>query len=90
MRLARRYLVTGRVHGVGFRFFAQAAAVREGLCGWVRNLPGGHVEALAEGEGDALERFEVQLRQGPAAARVDRVIVKDEAPAGPGSHFEIR
>ena len=58
LRIARRYLVSGRVQGVGFRFFADAVAQREGLHGWVRNLPDGRVEALAEGEADALDRFE--------------------------------
>jgi acylphosphatase len=90
MPLARRYLVNGRVQGVGFRYFVQAAAAREGLRGWVRNLPGGAVEALAEGDADALERFETQLRQGPSTARVDRVTVKNETPATTGTHFEIR
>jgi acylphosphatase len=75
---------------VGFRFFAQAAAAREALRGWVRNLPGGYVEALAEGEVDALQRFEAQLRQGPTSARVDRVVVKDETPTDAFTHFEIR
>ena len=71
MPIARRYLITGRVQGVGFRYFVHGAAVREGLKGWVRNLSGGAVEALAEGEPEAIERFEAQLRQGPALARVD-------------------
>ena len=47
---ARRYLISGRVQGVGFRFFAESAAMREGLHGWVRNLPDGRVEIAAEGE----------------------------------------
>ena len=62
MRLARRIVVSGRVQGVGFRFFAQSAAVREGLHGWVRNLPDGRVEISAEGDAEALERFEHRVR----------------------------
>ena len=59
MIAARLYLISGRVHGVGYRFFAQAAAAREGLHGFVRNLPDGRVEISAEGEREALERFEI-------------------------------
>ena len=65
MRVARRFLVSGRVQGVGFRFFAEAAGAREGLHGWVRNLPDGRVEVVAEGEAAALERFEHALSTGP-------------------------
>jgi acylphosphatase len=79
MRIARRYLVRGRVQGVGFRYFTRAAAVREGVRGWVRNLPDGAVEALASGEADALERFEQRIAKGPPSSRVDRV----EAHAAP-------
>ena len=51
MRVARRYLVSGRVQGVGFRYFAEAAARREGLHGWVRNLPDGRVEVAGRRRG---------------------------------------
>jgi len=77
MRLARRYLVSGRVQGVGFRFFAEAAAMREGLHGWVRNLADGRVEISAEGVVDALERFDRHLRHGSATARVDVMEIYD-------------
>jgi acylphosphatase len=73
MRVARRFLVSGRVTGVGFRYFAQDVAQREGLTGVVRNLPDGRVEALAEGDAEALTRFEIALRRGPARARVEDV-----------------
>ena len=73
MRVARRFLVSGRVTGVGFRYFAQDMAQREGLTGVVRNLPDGRVEALAEGEAEAVTRFEAALRRGPAQARVEHV-----------------
>ena len=55
MRVARHFLISGRVQGVGFRYFTQAAAGREGLHGWVRNLPDGRVEVEAEGDADAIE-----------------------------------
>ena len=77
MRRARRYLISGRVQGVGFRFFTEAAAAREGLHGWVRNLPDGRVEIAAEGEAEALERFERHVRHGPPGARVERVEVDE-------------
>ncbi|HEY9467214.1 MAG TPA: acylphosphatase, partial [Vicinamibacterales bacterium] len=48
MRVARRFVVSGRVQGVGFRYFTQDTAAREGVTGWVRNLPNGSVEALVE------------------------------------------
>ena len=89
MLVARRYLISGRVQGVGFRYFAEAAASREGVHGWVRNLPDGRVEAAAEGEAEAVQRFERSIRHGPRGARVDDVDVYDDLPAGlPG--FSVR
>ena len=73
MRVARRYVISGRVQGVGFRFFTKAAGRREGLEGWVRNLSDGRVEVVCEGDADAIERFERVVRQGPPGARVDGV-----------------
>ena len=90
MRVARRYLVSGRVQGVGFRFFAEAVAAREGLHGWVRNLPDGRVEAAAEGEADAIERFERAIGHGPRGARVDSIDVDEDVPRGPAAGFSIR
>ena len=89
MIAARLYLISGRVHGVGFRFFAQAAAAREGVHGFVRNLPDGRVEISAEGDREALDRFERQIWHGPPSARVEAVEVTEGMPAGkPG--FAIR
>ena len=90
MRVARRFLISGRVQGVGFRFFTAAAARREGVHGWVRNLPDGRVEAAAEGEADAVERFERAVRQGPRGARVEHVEVGDDVQAGRETGFDIR
>lgn len=90
MRRARRYLISGRVQGVGFRFFTEAAAAREGLHGWVRNLPDGRVEACAEGDMEALERFERVIRQGPRGARVEAVDVDEIAADGRDTGFSIR
>ena len=90
MRLARRYLVSGRVQGVGFRFFVEAAAMREGLHGWVRNLPDGRVEIAAEGDRDALERFERHVQHGPPGARVEDVEIEDQMPSGRSTGFAIK
>ena len=90
MRLGRHYLVDGRVQGVGFRFFIRAAAAREGLHGWVRNLPDGRVEIAAEGEADALDRFERHVRHGPPGARVDEVEVEHQPASGRTTGFAIK
>ena len=82
MRVARRYIITGRVQGVGFRFFTEEAALHEGIDGWVRNLPDGRVEIAAEGDADAVDRFERAVRHGPPAARVDDVDVTENVPSG--------
>ena len=84
MRRAYRYVVSGRVQGVGFRAFVADAARAEGLDGWVRNLPDGPVEVHAEGDAEALGRFEWRLWQGPPMARVDDVVAEESMPAGAG------
>ena len=90
MVLGRRYLVTGRVQRVGFRAFTQTAALLEGIHGWVRNTPDGAVEVTAEGDADALTRFERRLWHGPPAARVDHVDVTDTGAGGRPTGFEVR
>lgn len=70
---AARWLVSGRVQGVGFRWFALRQAQRLGLRGWVRNLPDGRVEVVAAGPGTAVEQLDQALRHGPPAARVETV-----------------
>ena len=82
MRVARRFVVSGRVQGVGFRYFTQDAARREGIAGLVRNLLDGRVEVLAEGDEEALKRLELAIRRGPSGARVERVEVDGVPPAG--------
>ncbi len=73
MLVARRFVLSGRVQRVGFRYFAYEAAEREGITGYVRNLPDGRLEIVAEGEAGAVGRFESAIRQGPPAARVGEV-----------------
>ncbi len=89
MTRGRRYLVAGRVQGVGFRYFAHAAAVRHQVTGFVRNLRDGRVEVRAEGTAASLASFGHELGVGPAGARVDRVYAEDE-PATGCEQFEIR
>jgi acylphosphatase len=90
MRVARRFVVSGRVQGVGFRYFALDAARREGLHGYVTNQDDGTVEAVAEGEAESVDRFERALRRGPSKARVEAVRVDDAEPSALNQGFEIR
>ncbi|MBE7213255.1 MAG: acylphosphatase [Gluconacetobacter diazotrophicus] len=68
---ARHWLVSGRVQGVGYRWWLRERARAAGLRGWVRNLAAGRVEAVVAGSPDAVERLAAEARRGPAAARVD-------------------
>jgi acylphosphatase len=70
---ARRWLVSGRVQGVGFRWFVKREARRLALRGVVRNLADGSVEVVAEGADGALQVLHHTLRHGPIGSRVDRV-----------------
>jgi acylphosphatase len=90
MRIARRFLISGRVQGVGFRWFTSETAAREGVAGWVRNLVDGRVEAWVEGDADAVTRVERALRQGPRGARVDDVAVEYEDASGAFHDFAVR
>jgi acylphosphatase len=72
---ARRFVVRGRVQGVGFRYFVIREASRLALVGWTRNLPDGAVEVLASGEEASLEALQRRLGEGPPAARVLDVVV---------------
>ena len=80
--IARRYIVRGRVQGVGFRWFVDHEARQLGLAGWVRNNIDGTVEALAMGTEQQHAALRAKLRQGPRAARVDDL---QELPAEPVS-----
>lgn len=80
-----RILVSGRVQGVGFRAFALHEARKLSLDGWVRNRADGRVEAMAQGEDEAVDAFIAALRRGPAAARVTAVeAVETDARVGSG------
>jgi len=76
---ARRYLIRGRVQGVGFRYFAERSAHELGVTGWARNLDDGCVEVHANGTTRQLDDLESRLRQGPSRADVRSVEVQDAA-----------
>ena len=86
-----RFVVTGRVQGVGFRWFVKAEARPLGLTGWVRNREDGAVEGEAEGREDAIEALVPCLEEGPASAIVTNVEIteiSDEQELY--QHFEVR
>ena len=85
-----RFHVTGRVQGVGFRWFVVKEARALGLAGYVRNLADGSVEVVAEGEAAALERLAAALAHGPAAARVAGVARSESPVAVEPGRFEVR
>jgi acylphosphatase len=68
--VTKRFIVSGRVQGVGFRYFVVREAEALGLAGWVRNLPDGRVEVLASGDGGPVDTLEGRLWQGPPHAHV--------------------
>jgi acylphosphatase len=72
--------VSGEVQGVFFRYETRERARGEGLAGWVRNLPDGRVEAVFEGDDDAVDRLVRWCHQGPGGAQVGDVEVRDEDP----------
>jgi acylphosphatase len=86
---AYRYLVRGRVQGVGYRYFALRQAQALGVSGFARNRPDGDVEVVAEGPDGALSDFEARLREGPSFASVSDVERQSIAPRG-DQGFHIR
>jgi acylphosphatase len=85
----RRYVVTGRVQGVGFRWFVEREARALGLGGWVRNRADGSVEVLAAGSNQQLNALYDKLKAGPRASRVDNVEVEETAPVKDSGTFRI-
>ena len=73
VKAARKYLISGTVQGVGYRFFAERVAGQLGLSGYVKNLGDGRVEAYAMGDDAALDEFKRQLTHGPRGSRVSEV-----------------
>ena len=89
-RLRRRVIVSGRVQGVFFRDSTRREAERVGVSGWVRNLDDGTVEAVFEGEHDAVQAALDFCRRGPERARVDDVVCFPGEPLEGLDHFEVR
>ena len=76
-KIAKKFLITGRVQGVGYRYFADRWASQLGICGYVKNLWDGNVEVYAIGEAIALEELKRQLAEGPRSARVAAIDESD-------------
>lgn len=85
-----RARVSGRVQGVGFRFFVEREASRLGLRGWVRNLAGGDVEVVAHGPRERLDELLARLREGPPLSWIDNVAVDWQQPDKTLRSFEIK
>jgi acylphosphatase len=88
-KIARRFFISGEVQGVGFRFFAQRAAARHQVVGFVKNLDDGRVEALAEGPSLSVEAFKNELATGPRYSSVNHFEEITTEPAGTYSSFRI-
>lgn len=91
MAVVRAHVViSGRVQGVFFRATTRDEALQRGLAGWVRNLPGSQVEAVFEGEEEAVKSVIEWCHEGPPFAAVRRVEVTWEEPTGEFEGFSIR
>ena len=88
--LRLRAIVTGRVQGVGYRYFVQRVAVPLGLVGNVRNLSDGSVEVIASGTRSSLEQLIRQLREGPSASRVEAVVTELSPYTSEYRSFHVR
>jgi len=89
MIVARKFIVSGLVQGVGFRFFTQRAAARHQVRGYVKNLADGRVEALAEGGEKAVESFKHDFVAGPTFSNVEHLEEIVLEPTGLYSAFRI-
>ena len=89
-RLGRRFVVSGRVQGVGFRYFVLRRAQGLGLAGWTRNLEDGRVEVRAWGGEDALTKLGQELARGPQSSKVTNVDISEISDAtDQGSGFRV-
>jgi acylphosphatase len=89
MKVAKKYLISGRVQMVGFRFFAERWANQLGVCGYVQNTWDGNVEVYAIGDEASLEEFKRHLAEGPRSARVTGIEESDEPVDKRYNHFVI-
>jgi len=90
VKVRAHVFVRGRVQGVFFRSETEYEAVKRNVCGWVRNLPDGRVEAVFEGEKEAVEQMVEFCRRGPRGARVSKVEVRWEEYRGEFKEFRTR
>jgi acylphosphatase len=88
-KVARKFFIRGDVQGVGYRFFAQRAAARHQVSGYVRNCADGRVEAVAEGSANDVEEFKKDLVTGPQWSRVEHVEEISLEPTGLYASFRI-
>jgi acylphosphatase len=77
-KIAKKFLIRGRVQGVGYRYFADRYASQLGICGYVKNLWDGNVEVYAIGAAWAVEELKRHLAEGPRSARVSAIDESDE------------
>ena len=89
MKIARKFLISGRVQNVGYRFFAQRVAARHQVQGYVRNLRDGRVEVFAEGMPESIEGFKHDLAAGPDFSEVERIEELSLEPTGSYVSFRI-
>ena len=87
--VARKYLISGQVQGVGYRFFAQRVAARHQVRGYVRNLADGRVEVIAEGPPESVEGFKHDLAAGPGYGAVEHLEELNLEPTGAYKSFLI-
>ena len=88
--MRKRVVVHGRVQGVGFRYSLRQRAASVGVAGWVSNRPDGSVEAVFEGDDEAVERVVEWMREGPRGAAVESAEVSEEDASEGLSGFEVR
>lgn len=89
MNVARKFIISGMVQGVGYRFFAQRAAARHQVTGYVKNLEDGRVESLAEGAEKSVEGFKHDLTAGPQYSNIEHIEEIVIEPTGLYSTFRI-
>ena len=87
--IARKFLISGEVQGVGYRYFAQRSSARHQVRGYVKNLDDGRVEVLAEGNAKAVDEFRHDLAAGPTYSRVGSIEELVLEPSGLYSAFRI-
>jgi acylphosphatase len=89
MVVARKFLISGEVQGVGFRYFAQRSSAKHQVRGYIKNLEDGRVEVLAEGSPMSVEEFRFDLAAGPVHSRVENIEELVVEPSGRYPTFRI-